>query len=86
MVMVLMVTVVVVTVLLVMVVVVPLLVVTVQLFAVLIVSNKWVQVLPVKCKMECNVSTLVVTSNLILNVLASMINLPLYTIYLGEFV
>ena len=75
-----------VTVLMVTLVVVTVLVVTVQLFTVLIVSNKWVQVLPVQCKMESSVSTLVVTSNLLLNVLASIVNFPLYTIYLGEFV
>ena len=85
------VTVLVVTVLVVMILVVKLLVitvlvVTVQFFTVLIVSNKWMQVPPVQCKMECSVSTLVVTSNLILIVLAIIVHFHLYTIYLGEFV
>ena len=79
MVTVLVVTVIVVTVLM----MVMVLVVTVQLVTVLIVSNKWMQVLPVQCKMERSVSTLAVTSNLILNAQASFVNLPLYSIYLG---
>ena len=62
------------------------LVVTVLVDTVLIASNKWVQVLPVQCKMEHSVSTLVVTSNLILNVLASMFNFCFYAMDLGEFV
>ena len=45
------------TVLMVTLVVVTVLVVTVQLVTILIVGNKWVQVLPVQCKMECIVST-----------------------------
>ena len=81
-----MVTVLIVTVLMVTVLVITILVVAVQLVTVLIVWNKWVQVLPVQCKMEPSISTLVVTSNLTLNVQATIINFLLYTIYLGEFV
>ena len=74
----LMVTILVVTVLVVMALVVRVQVVTVLIH---VVWNKWVQVLPVQCKMECTVSSLVVTSNLILNVLASIFNFCFYYIW-----
>ena len=60
--------------------------VTVLVATVHIVSNKWVQVLPVQYKMECSGSTSFVTSNLLLNIQSSIVNFPLYTVYLGEFV
>ena len=57
------VTVLMVTVVVVEVLVINVLLVTVQLVTtVLRVSNKWVQALPVQCKMECSLSTFVVTS------------------------
>ena len=62
------------------------LMVTHVMVTVLIVSKKWVQVLPVQCKIKCSVSTLLVTSSLLLNVLASIVNFHSYAMDLGEFV
>ena len=54
---------------------------------VLIVSNKWAQVLPVQCKMECNVSSFYIVKVHLTTIFSdNIVNFPFYAMDLAEFV